>query len=188
MFKKILIMTTLLVPFVAKAENLELAKATQKLNTAVLYTPKYEKIAYPNGDVNPRTGVCTDVIIRAYRELGIDLQVEVHKDMKANFSKYPKAWGLKAPDTNIDHRRVPNLETFFTRFGLVKKITSNPDDYEAGDIVTWRLNGTLPHIGIVLKEKSADGKRPLVFHNVGYGQVKEDFLFEHKITGHYEYR
>lgn len=155
--------------------------------TLVVYTPSYEIIPYPNGDVNPKTGVCTDVVIRAYREIGVDLQKEVNEDMKANFDKYPKIWSLKRPDTNIDHRRVPNLEMFFERHGKVKKITDNPEDYDAGDIVTWRVDGNAPHIGIVLAEKAKDGKTPLIFHNVCCGQVKEDFLFKYKITGHYEY-
>ncbi|MFV0627453.1 MAG: DUF1287 domain-containing protein [Alphaproteobacteria bacterium] len=148
-----------------KAENTELAKATEKLNTLVLYTPKYVKIPYPNGDVDERTGVCTDVVIRAYRELGIDLQQLVHEDMKKNFKLYPKNWGLTRTDTNIDHRRVPNLQVFFSRFGKLKKITKNPADYETGDIVTWKLSNGAPHIGIILEEKSKNGT-PLVFHNI----------------------
>jgi len=154
----------------------------------VTYDPVYRKIGYPNGDVPTDKGVCTDVIIRAYRKLGIDLQKEVHLDMQKNFSKYPSKWGLKKPDTNIDHRRVPNLQVFFSRFGKVKPVTSDPSDYSPGDIVTWMLPGSLPHIGVVVHRKSKDGKRPLIVHNVGRGQVLEDFLFKYPITGHYTYQ
>ncbi|WP_435525938.1 DUF1287 domain-containing protein [Chryseobacterium indoltheticum] len=117
-----------------------------------------------------------DVIIRAYRKLGIDLQKEVHEDMKKNFSKYPKKFGLKKPDTNIDHRRVPNLMVFFAKFGQSKSIETNPALYAPGDIVTWLLPGNLTHIGIVVNKKSADGKRYLIVHNIGAGQVIEDCL------------
>ncbi|MEO4006400.1 DUF1287 domain-containing protein [Flavobacterium sp. CAU 1735] len=154
----------------------------------VTYDPVYRKIGYPNGDVPSDKGVCTDVIIRAYRKLGIDLQKEVHVDMQKNFSKYPSKWGLKKPDTNIDHRRVPNLQVYFSRFGKVKPITANASDYTTGDIVTWMLPGALPHIGIVVHRKSKDGKRHLIVHNVGRGQVLEDFLFKYPITGHYTYK
>jgi uncharacterized protein YijF (DUF1287 family) len=154
----------------------------------VVYDPSYVQISYPNGDVPANTGVCTDVIIRAYRKLGIDLQKEVHEDMKANFNNYPKIWGLSQPDKNIDHRRVPNLMMFFTRFGTVKKISQNPNDYQPGDIVCWDLNGRgLTHIGIVSKKKSKDGNRNLIIHNIGGGQVLEDCLFDWKIIGHYNY-
>lgn len=153
----------------------------------VTYDPSYRSIPYPNGDVPKNTGVCTDVVIRAYRKLGIDLQKEVHEDMKANFSKYPTQWGLKKPDTNIDHRRVPNLEVFFQRKGEKLAVTQNASDYKTGHLVTWMLNGKLPHIGIVSHKKSADGKRPLIVHNVGGGQVLEDCLFSYPIVGHFRY-
>lgn len=153
----------------------------------VLYDGSYQKIPYPNGDVAENRGVCTDVVIRTYRKLGIDLQQKVHEDMRKNFALYPKNWGLKQADSNIDHRRVPNLQTFFKRFGTVKNISQNGADYVAGDIVTWMLPNNAPHIGIVLAERSADGKRPLIMHNIGWGQVKEDMLFDYKITGHYSY-
>lgn len=153
----------------------------------VTYDPSYRSIPYPNGDVPKNTGVCTDVVIRAYRKLGIDLQKEVHEDMKANFSKYPTQWGLKKPDTNIDHRRVPNLEVFFQRKGEKLAVTQNASDYKTGHLVTWMLNGKLPHIGIVSHKKSADGKRPLIVHNVGSGQVLEDCLFSYPIVGHFRY-
>lgn len=171
------------------------AQFAQKLSDAALsltkdkvtYDPAYYSIKYPNGDVASDKGVCTDVVIRAYRKLGIDLQKEVHEDMKKNFSKYPKKFGLKRPDTNIDHRRVPNLMVFFAKFGQSKSIETNPALYAPGDIVTWLLPGNLTHIGIVVNKKSADGKRYLIVHNIGAGQVIEDCLFKFDITGHYQY-
>lgn len=153
----------------------------------VTYDPAYIVIAYPNGDVPSDKGVCTDVVIRAYRKMGIDLQKEVHEDMKLNFNKYPKNWGLKSTDRNIDHRRVPNLMTFFARHGYVKKITYNPEDYKPGNIVCWDLGKGITHIGIVSNKKSLDKKRYLIVHNIGEGQVLEDCLFEFKIIGHYQY-
>jgi len=154
------------------------------------YDGRYINIPYPNGDVPAQTGVCTDVIIRAYRAAGIDLQQKVHEDMKAHFSKYPQNWGLARPDTNIDHRRVPNLQVFFTRHGTSLPVSDSAVNYHAGDMVTWNLRntgGNLPHIGIVTNKMSADGKRPLVAHNIGAGPQLEDMLFDYKITGHYRY-
>lgn len=153
----------------------------------VQYDPSYFKLDYPNGDVPADKGVCTDVVIRAYRKLGIDLQKEVHEDMRANFGKYPKNWGLKQPDKNIDHRRVPNLMTFFTRHGTVKDILQDPKTYQPGDIVCWNLGGGITHIGIVSSQKSRDGQRHLMVHNIGAGQVLEDCLFSYRIIGHYRY-
>jgi len=153
----------------------------------VIYDPTYFSIKYPNGDVPSNRGVCTDVVIRAYRKLGIDLQKEVHEDMKGNFVKYPKIWGLLKTDKNIDHRRVPNLMTFFTRHGIVKPSTSVAKDYLPGDIVCWNLGGAVTHIGIISKIKSTDGNRNLIVHNIGDGQVLEDCLFKFKIIGHYRY-
>lgn len=158
------------------------------IDSSIRYAPDYVSISYPNGDVPAKTGVCTDVVIRAYRKLEIDLQKEVHEDMKKRFSEYPKTWGLKSTDKNIDHRRVPNLQTFFKKHGKVLPITQNPEDYKVGDIVTWMLPGNLPHIGIVVNKKSADKKRYLVVHNIGGGQVAEDILFNFTITGHYQYQ
>jgi uncharacterized protein YijF (DUF1287 family) len=156
----------------------------------VTYDPSYISIKYPNGDVPKNKGVCTDVIIRAYRKLGIDLQKEVHEDMLANFSLYPnlKKWGLKKTDTNIDHRRVPNLEVFFGRKGEKMTISQNPKVYKTGEIVTWIIDGKLPHIGIVTNKKSSDGNRPMIVHNVGAGQVLEDCLFSYEIVGHFRYK
>jgi uncharacterized protein YijF (DUF1287 family) len=133
-------------------------------------------------------GVCTDVVIRAYRKLGIDLQKEVHEDMNENFKIYPQRWGMPGPDKNIDHRRVPNLMTFFKRFGTEKKISNEPKDYQPGDIVCWNLGGGITHIGVVVKNKSTDKKRNLIVHNIGAGQVLEDCLFSFKIIGHYRYQ
>jgi len=168
------------------AEKLSNA-ALSIIDPDVVYTPAYVGIKYPNGDVPAKTGVCTDVIIRAYRKLGIDLQKEVHEDMKANFVLYPKTWGLKSTDKNIDHRRVPNLEVFFGRKGEKLKVAENASEYETGDLVTWMINGKMPHIGIVTHKKSADGKRNLIVHNVGGGQVLEDCLFSWEIVGHFRY-
>lgn len=153
----------------------------------VIYDPAYFSIDYPNGDVPPGKGVCTDVIIRAYRKMGIDLQKEVHEDMKENFQVYPKIWGLSKPDKNIDHRRVPNLMVFFERHGEVKTISGSPEDYDPGDLVCWDLGGGITHIGFVVTQRSADGKRPLIVHNIGGGQVLEDCLFDFRIIGHYRY-
>lgn len=166
--------------------NLRLSAAALELTKQkVTYDPSYFKISYPNGDVPANKGVCTDVVIRAYRKLGIDLQKEVHEDMKANFKKYPQKWGLSRPDKNIDHRRVPNLMTFFKRNGQVKPMSQKPEDYLPGDIVCWDLGGGITHIGIVADKKSSDGKRNIVVHNIGGGQVLADCLFQFKIIGHY---
>lgn len=153
----------------------------------VTYDPAYFSIAYPNGDVPKNKGVCTDVVIRAYRKLGIDLQKEVHEDMVRNFDTYPQLWGLQRTDKNIDHRRVPNLMTFFERFGTTLPLTKKAEDYKAGDIVCWSLGGGLTHIGLVAKLRNRQGTRPLIIHNIGSGQVLQDCLFEYKIIGHYRY-
>ncbi|WP_421783769.1 DUF1287 domain-containing protein [Kiloniella litopenaei] len=154
----------------------------------VVYDGSYHSIAYPGGDVPANIGVCTDVVIRSYRALGIDLQKLVHEDMRANFASYPKIWGLKSTDRNIDHRRVPNLRVFFTRHGQSLPLSENPADYLPGDLVTWNLNksGSLPHIGIISDQKSPEGV-PLVVHNIGAGPQIEDMLFDYKMTGHYRY-
>ncbi|MFC2103678.1 DUF1287 domain-containing protein [Bacteroidota bacterium] len=154
----------------------------------VTYDPAYFVIDYPSGDIPEDKGVCTDVIIRAYRLIGVDLQKDVHEDMKANFDEYPNIWGLTKPDKNIDHRRVPNLMTLFKRKGTVKPITENPEDYSPGDIVCWNLGGGVTHTGIVVHKKSYDGLRNLIVHNIGAGQVLEDCLFDFKIIGHYRYK
>lgn len=187
----VLFLALMLIHFNATCQNLffeRLADSTLTLtHQKVSYDPSYIVIPYPNGDVAPDKGVCTDVVNRAYRKLGIDLQKEVHEDIKLNFDKYPKKWGMKKPDKNIDHKRVWNLMTFFSRHGIEKKISTNPSDFSFGDIVCWDLGGGVTHIGILVKEKSKDQKRPLVVHNIGAGQVLEDFLFKYKIIGHYQY-
>lgn len=153
----------------------------------VRYDPTYRVLPYPNGDVPANIGVCTDVVIRAYRKLGIDLQQKVHEDMKANFSAYPKTWGLKRPDTNIDHRRVPNLARFFERKGAKLPVTQRGTDYQPGDIVTWILDGGLTHIGLVSAKTADGGRHYQIVHNIGSGQVLEDVLFDYTITGHYRW-
>jgi uncharacterized protein YijF (DUF1287 family) len=155
---------------------------------SVEYDPTYFNIPYPNGDVPADKGVCTDVIIRAYRKLGIDLQQKVHDDMQANFKRYPKTWGLQKTDSNIDHRRVPNLMVYFKRKGEAKPISDNAEDYHPGDIVCWLLGGKLTHIGLVVNKKSSDNKRYMIVHNIGAGQVLADCLFEYEIIGHYRYQ
>lgn len=162
--------------------------ALQLTQQKVQYDPTYFSIPYPMGDVPDGKGVCTDVVIRAYRKLGVDLQQQVHEDMKANFAKYPVLWGLKTTDKNIDHRRVPNLMTFFTRNGEVKSVSSKAEDYLPGDVVCWNLGGAVTHIGIVVNKKSEDGQRYLIVHNIGGGQVLADCLFDFKIIGHYRYQ
>lgn len=156
-------------------------------NSEVTYDPSYFSISYPNGDVPADKGVCTDVIIRAYRTVNIDLQQLVHEDMIENFSAYPNIWGLKRPDSNIDHRRVPNLMTFFSRHNANLPITNNPADYQPGDVVAWNLGGSVTHIGIISNKKTDDKKRYLMVHNIGSGQVLEDCLFSYQIIGHYRY-
>jgi len=153
---------------------------------SVRYDPAYVKLSYPGGDVPADTGVCTDEVIRAYRSLGIDLQKLVHEDMKAHFSLYPKNWGLRSTDKNIDHRRVPNLQTFFKRHGQSLQPSKNEMDYLAGDLVTSLVNGKLPHIGIVVPNPMGES-RPWVVHNIGAGPKLEDVLFVYPLTGHYRY-
>jgi len=165
------------------------AAAEERTHHTVRYDPAYIRIPYPGGDVPEDTGVCTDEVIRSYRAAGIDLQKEVHEDMEKNFSAYPRQrkWLGRRPDTNIDHRRVPNLMVFFSRKGESLQVTEDPADYPPGDIVTWDLGGDVPHIGIVVDEKSSEGGRHLIVHNIGQGPKREDVLFAWKITGHYRY-
>ena len=163
-----------------------IAAARAQIGITTSYDPAYRRIAYPNGDVPPNTGVCSDVIVRALRKQNADLQQLVHEDMRGNFAAYPKIWGLAAPDKNIDHRRVPNLCVYFTRAGKSVPVTGKPADYKPGDIVAWNLRaaGSLPHIGIVSDKKAPDGT-PLIIHNIGSGVREENILFVHKITGHF---
>jgi uncharacterized protein YijF (DUF1287 family) len=165
------------------------AAAMERTRHPVRYVSAYVRIPYPNGDVPSDTGVCTDEVIRSYRSVGVDLQKEVHEDMVGNFSDYPsqERWGLDHPDSNIDHRRVPNLMAFFQRKGETLPITNRTSDYAPGDLVTWDLGGGVPHIGIVVDQKSRGSDQYMVVHNIGAGPKMEDVLFEWKITGHYRY-
>lgn len=165
------------------------AAAVERTHHSVRYDPAYVRIPYPDGDVPSDTGVCTDEIIRIYRAVGVDLQKEVHENMLDNLSAYPyeRRWHLTHTDTNIDHRRVPNLMTFFARKGEVLSITTQANDYAPGDLVTWDLGGTIPHIGIVVDSKPPQTGRYLVVHNIGRGPQMEDVLFSWRITGHYRY-
>ena len=165
------------------------AAAIERTHHAVRYDPAYVRIPYPGGDVPADTGVCTDEIIRIYRAVGVDLQKEVHEDMQANFWSYPNhlRWMLFRTDTNIDHRRVPNLMVFFSRKGETLPTSKNPEDYSPGDLVTWDLGGNVPHIGVVVDQKSPQSGRYLIVHNIGQGPKMEDVLFNWKITGHYRY-
>jgi uncharacterized protein YijF (DUF1287 family) len=195
-----LIGALVLVPaaWAAPFDPLSLARAAEKqVGVTNSYDSHYHKIAYPGGDVPMETGVCADVVIRAYREVGADLQQLMHEDMAQHFSLYPKIWGLTAPDSNIDHRRVPNLQVFFTRFGQSIPVSDKPEDYKPGDIVTWDIGNIwrtivkgrshIPHIGIVTNKRSKDATRPLMVHNIGYGAKIEDVIFDWAITGHYRY-
>jgi uncharacterized protein YijF (DUF1287 family) len=164
-----------------------IAAAIAQTKQTVIYDGAYRRIAYPGGDVPADRGVCTDVIIRAYRAIGIDLQQQVHEDMQAAFGAYPKHWGLKQPDANIDHRRVPNLQTYLQRNRSQLPVTHNAADYRVGDLVTWMLPGNLPHIGIVTHLRSVDGTQPLIVHNIGRGPKLEGMLFAYPITGHYRF-
>jgi uncharacterized protein YijF (DUF1287 family) len=167
-----------------------IAAAVAQTTRPVRYDGAYRRIPYPMGDVPADVGVCTDVVIRAYRAIGLDLQQRVHEDMRGAFASYPRAWGLPRPDPNIDHRRVPNLQTFFRRRGAALTVAGarSAAGYEPGDLVTWMLPGNLPHIGVVIDRRSPDGQRPLIVHNIGRGPEVEDMLFEYPITGHYRYR
>ena len=187
-----LICFLLMVNYLVAQSDFQLAFADSAFTLTkqnVIYDPSYFSLEYPNGDVPDDRGVCTDVVIRAFRKMGIDLQKEVHEDMRANFKAYPNNWGLKTTDKNIDHRRVPNLMAYFSRFGKVKKISSSYKDYIAGDVVCWSLNGQggIPHIGIVSNKVSSDQLTPMIIHNIGAGQVIEDMLFDYKIIGHYSF-
>jgi len=165
------------------------AAALERTHHAVQYDGRYFKIPYPNGDVPSHIGVCTDLVIRAYRRLGVDLQSLVHEDVAANFDVYPsrRIWGLQQPDPNIDHRRVPNLQVFFARHGMTLSITGKPSDYHPGDLVTWSLPGNLPHIGIVSDTVEPGTGVPFIVHNIGRGPVLENMLFKYQVTGHYRF-
>jgi uncharacterized protein YijF (DUF1287 family) len=168
----------------AVADPALIIAAREQVGVTTLYDPSYQGLKFPGGDVAADRGVCTDVVIRALRVAwGIDLQRATNRDMKAAFSAYPKMWGLKTTDRNIDHRRVPNLQTLLTRVGASLAVTSDPAEYLPGDIVTWMLPGNLPHIGILSDQMAGD--HPQVLHNIGAGAREEDRLFDFPITGHY---
>jgi len=178
--------------FEQKLVNAAIFRTTKNIK----YDGNYYVIDYPLGDVPKNIGVCTDVIIRSYRSVGIDLQQEIHEDISKNFHLYPKKWGLKQPNTNIDHRRVPNLEVFFKRFGESLSITKNPEDYKPGDIVTWNIatwwkkilknRDVITHIGIVTDRTTVDNI-PIIVHNIGFGTKLNNMLFDYEIIGHYRY-
>jgi hypothetical protein len=161
--------------------------ATDQIGKTTGYDPSYQSIDYPNGDVPLESGVCSDVIIRAFRKAGIDLQKDIHEDMKGNFSAYPTRWGLSKPDANIDHRRVPNLATYFTREGKSLTTSGSSDNFLPGDVVTWDLGMGVDHVGIVVNVWYKPSKRYLIVHNIGGGVRMEDVLFSWKVTGHYRY-
>ncbi len=163
--------------------------AIERTHHSVRYVSSYVRIPYPGGDVAANTGVCTDEIIRIYRAVGIDLQKEVHEDMVQNFAAYPHYWHADTarPDSNIDHRRVPNLMVFFSRNGESLPTGLRAEDYQAGDLVTWDLGGGVPHIGMVVDTRASASGRTMIVHNIGEGPKMEDMLFRWKITGHYRY-
>lgn len=165
------------------------AAAVERTAHHVRYDPAYVRIPYPGGDVPSNTGVCTDEVIRAYRAVGVDLQKEVHEDIVQNWAAYPheRNWQEAHPDTNIDHRRVPNLGVFFRRKGETLRVSTRASDYSPGDLVTWDLGGGVPHIGIVVDRRAPGSDRYMVVHNIGAGPQMEDVLFSWKITGHYRY-
>jgi len=160
--------------------------AIDQIGKTTSYDPSYQKIDYPNGDVPIETGVCSDVIVRAFRKANIDLQKDIHEDMQANFSAYPTRWGLKAPDANIDHRRVPNLMTYFSRHGKTL-VTKDSDTFLPGDIITWDLGTGTDHVGMLVNVWYKPTRHYLIVHNIGAGTRMEDVLFAWKITGHYRY-
>ena len=161
--------------------------AISQVNQTVRYDPAYTKIAYPGGDVPIEKGVCTDVVVRAFRKAGVDLQKEVHEDMVKNFNVYPHKWGLAGPDSNIDHRRVPNLMKFFDRKGKDKPMTTNPSDYLPGDVIAWDLSGGQTHVGLVTDIPSRTSSKLMIVHNIGSGAQIEDVMFNWKMIGHYRY-
>jgi len=171
----------------ASPQQQVVSAAKEQIGVTLMYDPAYQKLAYPRGDLPLERGVCTDVVIRALRHIDIDLQERIHRDMKAAWKAYPHSnWGLKRPDPNIDHRRVPNLAVFFTRHGRSLPVSKQGSDYAPGDIVTWTVPPGVPHIGLIADERTPQGT-PLVIHNIGAGTRMEDRLFAWPITGHYRY-
>lgn len=172
----------------ADATGARIAAAAQaQVGITLAYDPAYVRLAYPGGDVPASTGVCADVVVRALRAVGVDLQQAVHDDMAAHFAAYPRLWDLKRPDPHIDHRRVANLQTYFARAGKGLAISATPADYRVGDVVAWQLGGGRLHIGVVAEGRSADGQRPLVVHNIGQGAQREDVLFGWPVIGWYRW-
>jgi uncharacterized protein YijF (DUF1287 family) len=164
------------------------AAARKQVGVTLAYDPAYTVLAFPNGDVDRAKGVCTDVVIRAFRDaLGIDLQALVNADMRSDFAAYPKNWGLRRPDRNIDHRRVPNLATYWTRQRARLSVSRDPADWRPGDIFTAMTGGRFPHTGIVSDRITAAG-RPLIIHNIGRGTREEDALFDHPLTGRFRWK
>ena len=180
----LLLCTALSVHADAVDARLLVTAARAQVGVTTGYDPAYRKLAYPGGDVPAETGVCCDVVIRALRKQGVDLQQRVHEDMRANFSAYPPNWGLKRPDPNIDHRRVPNLERYFKRQGWSLPVDKDPTHYLPGDIITWRLPGGAPHIGVVSDRKTRSGE-PWILHNIGAGAKEEEGLFQYPVSGHF---
>lgn len=162
-----------------------IAAAVEQSGVTTSYDPAYVKLTYPNGDVPRTTGVCSDVLIRAFRKIGLDLQKAIHEDMVRHFQKYPKAWGLRKPDANIDHRRVLNLMCFFQRKGWEIPISTRQQDNLPGDIVAWRLDNNLPHIGLMIDRVAPLSGNHLICHNIGQGVQVEDVVFTWKIIGHF---
>ena len=177
----------LALPVLSRAAVPLVEKAREQIGVTRTYDPAYRKMAYPGGDVSKETGVCSDVVVRAFRGLGIDLRKEVHEDMTRVFDLYPRKWGLKRPDSNIDHRRVPNLMTYFQRQGWTVSLSKKAGDFQAGDVVAWDLGGGVTHVGIVSDRRSSEGT-PLVIHNIGRGVQEENILFQYEIIGHYRPR
>ena len=164
--------------------------ALERTKHNIIYNNNYFNIEYPNGDIPEEFGVCTDVIIRTYRAINIDLQQLIHEDIIEKFNDYPlqNIWNQNTADSNIDHRRVPNLEIFFTKYGVSIPVSNNSSDYKPGDIVTWNLKGSSPwHIGIVTNKVSSVTNNPLIVHNIGRGPVIDDMIFDFPIRGHYRY-
>lgn len=183
-FATLLLIVSTVVCSAAVQPDKSVAAARSQIGVTVKYDSAYRKLDYPVGDVAKDTGVCSDVVVRALRTQGIDLQKEVHEDMKKDFGAYPRKWGLKKPDPNIDHRRVPNLMTFFQRQGYAQPATKKSENFAGGDIVAWDLGAGITHIGIVSDRRTKEGV-PLVIHNIGRGTQEEDILFQFHIIGHY---
>lgn len=174
-------------PSVASVHRRLAAAVATRAAAPTIYDGAYVTLDYPGGDVTPDRGVCTDLVVRAFRDIGIDLQRAVHEDMTADFGAYPTIWGSDAPNANIDHRRVPNLMVFFTRAGAARPNSVDAADYLPGDVIAWQLGGGMTHIGILTDRYSDDGLRPLVAHHIGGTPVVADFLFARPVIGHFRY-